>query len=642
MRTIIVLALMATSAWGRVSLQGDCTQGNYPVQFPTLGYTSSTLVQRSFPGCTVAIYVNGTGTPGTLALIFSDNAGTPLSNPFTANASGHWQFWADGRVNVALSGGGISTPFTLFDYKMQDIVSVKDFGATGNGTTDDTTSIQNAVNATQGGLLFPAGTYKITSQITVATLPLSVLCDSKASVFQPSGALSGYVFNVTAAAQGFFLSGCTFDMTNAGSQGAIQFNGQTWPQVQNSKFTYPANASGAAIKVQNTGFMDLSHLYWVNPGFCVDIQGDAALEDQISDSRCDSAGTGIRVSRTVTTDIGALYINNVQVVNSSNRASNQGIILTSTVASTAMPTQITATVVDNSLGGPGLTVKNISQVSVVNSWLTSSTEALHLEGSAEFRAVGNQNFQSSKWGVAFYANNVSTMIQNNKIFGTLYGIYIDPAATFNGLQIGNNVIDGVAQPLTNNLAAIIHAGTPGGTPLGQFPLTSSGQMVWVDDSVNIGKNSLEICTVKPGVTLPCKFLTVNAVGNLVFFGNDATANSFTVIDPALGGGISIGKGAAISFAQSGLVNALNFGVIAANSCTDITGVAFVGAASGDTLLVSPPSGFMTKACGAVPSCLTAAAYVTGADTITVRGCNVSVNASANTGAQNFRIDLLKH
>ncbi len=50
--------------------------------------------------------------------------------------------------------------------KLTDVVSVKDFGAKGDGTTDDTTAIKNAISALRGGskgsLYFPAGTYPIT------------------------------------------------------------------------------------------------------------------------------------------------------------------------------------------------------------------------------------------------------------------------------------------------------------------------------------------------------------------------------------------------------------------------------------------------------------------------------------------------
>jgi hypothetical protein len=58
--------------------------------------------------------------------------------------------------------------------KLSESVSVKDFGAKGDGTTDDTSAIQNAVNSlTNGGtVLIPIGTYKITSTITINNVNL--------------------------------------------------------------------------------------------------------------------------------------------------------------------------------------------------------------------------------------------------------------------------------------------------------------------------------------------------------------------------------------------------------------------------------------------------------------------------------------
>lgn len=54
--------------------------------------------------------------------------------------------------------------------RANDVVSVKDFGAVGDGTTDDTAAIQAAISANYGKVVyFPKGTYKTTSALTVGT-----------------------------------------------------------------------------------------------------------------------------------------------------------------------------------------------------------------------------------------------------------------------------------------------------------------------------------------------------------------------------------------------------------------------------------------------------------------------------------------
>jgi hypothetical protein len=59
--------------------------------------------------------------------------------------------------------------------KLRDVVSVKDFGAVGDGTADDTTALQAAIayceNATQYGgraLYLPGGRYKISASLTIS------------------------------------------------------------------------------------------------------------------------------------------------------------------------------------------------------------------------------------------------------------------------------------------------------------------------------------------------------------------------------------------------------------------------------------------------------------------------------------------
>ena len=63
-------------------------------------------------------------------------------------------------------------------------INVKDFGAVGNGTTDDTTAVRNAMNSASNGdtIYFPAGKYRISSSLTFANKGCRMLGDSQQSI----------------------------------------------------------------------------------------------------------------------------------------------------------------------------------------------------------------------------------------------------------------------------------------------------------------------------------------------------------------------------------------------------------------------------------------------------------------------------
>ena len=66
------------------------------------------------------------------------------------------------------SGALVNAVGRTVHQKLQETISVKDFGAVGDGVTDDTAAIQSAVNAAGGkALYFPGGTYIVGEIITV-------------------------------------------------------------------------------------------------------------------------------------------------------------------------------------------------------------------------------------------------------------------------------------------------------------------------------------------------------------------------------------------------------------------------------------------------------------------------------------------
>ena len=74
-------------------------------------------------------------------------------------------------TKLSFTQAGTGAVARTLDSKLQDVISVKDFGAVGNGSTDDATAIQAAVDysSSSGGktIHFPAGTYKVNTSINL-------------------------------------------------------------------------------------------------------------------------------------------------------------------------------------------------------------------------------------------------------------------------------------------------------------------------------------------------------------------------------------------------------------------------------------------------------------------------------------------
>jgi hypothetical protein len=79
-----------------------------------------------------------------------------------------------GSAAIAHIASGSGAVATTVQAKLREAVSVKDFGAAGNGSTDDTNAINNAIaSLTNGGTIyFPRGRYRITSTVTITGKPI--------------------------------------------------------------------------------------------------------------------------------------------------------------------------------------------------------------------------------------------------------------------------------------------------------------------------------------------------------------------------------------------------------------------------------------------------------------------------------------
>ena len=89
-----------------------------------------------------------------------------------------------GKLSFTQAGTG-ATARTI-DSKLKDVVSVKDFGAVGDGVADDAAAIQAAVN-TGKAVFLPKGVYKLLSPITLATVGQRFFGESSQETYLTGG-----------------------------------------------------------------------------------------------------------------------------------------------------------------------------------------------------------------------------------------------------------------------------------------------------------------------------------------------------------------------------------------------------------------------------------------------------------------------
>ncbi len=133
----LFLIIACASCFANQAYSGTCAKGGQKVVTQGINSTNTALV--TYPGCTVTVNIHGAG----LATIFSDNIGTPLSNPFTLGSTAVDFIWyaANGRYDVTMSGGSpaFPSPEVISDILLNDPSGVLGCSQLPNLTGDVTT-----------------------------------------------------------------------------------------------------------------------------------------------------------------------------------------------------------------------------------------------------------------------------------------------------------------------------------------------------------------------------------------------------------------------------------------------------------------------------------------------------------------------
>ena len=324
--------------------------------------------------------------------------------------------------------GAVTSGYTVSD-KLSQTISVKDFGAVGDGSTDDTAAIQAALNAGRA-VYFPAtpNGYRISGTLTIAQPNKVVYGDSRFASYLNLASQNFNIFNVTAVGnvQIRDIGAINFGAATSGFfvNGAVPYSLEVIDCYTNNVHsgvllgTAGSVTSGAKSAVIGCAFVDIATI----SGTGILMRGNGEIRDVIN----------CQIGRLGSTVVG-------------NNAAN-GVIIEGGVAINLSNLQITGA------GNPLLIqpgVDNVSHVVMNGVWCDSSSgNGMFLDGNSgvitDVRMEACWFSSNGLNGIRIRGSARDIKIDgNNQIHSNGQGgIVVDNASTVPGLAIRNNSIGG--------------------------------------------------------------------------------------------------------------------------------------------------------------------------------------------------------
>ena len=301
--------------------------------------------------------------------------------------------------SITYTPAGTGAVATTVQAKLRQIISVKDFGATGNGSTDDTLAIQKTIDYLSsiggGTAQFPTGTYKISAKLTI----------SSNSIFLSGEGRQSSVIAPVAMAQDFIL----FDTCSQGgvnNLGIIPTGAQT--------------GATAGIRVKNCHNVVVDQfLLYANTRNGIIVEGSLSQGVWVLDGIVASCYDGIRLNYA-----SGVYVNTVDIISSGNSAfatyPGVGQYVTAVFAE-----GVTA---DTSVGHGIALIDNggkTTDVNLVNCWAaTNGLSGLRCAANTDGVLVSGSRFINN--------DQRGILLENGRNY------------TISGCQIGMNSMDGSA------------------------------------------------------------------------------------------------------------------------------------------------------------------------------------------------------
>jgi hypothetical protein len=444
-------------------------------------------------------YTSASGATAHTNPIILDSAGRVATGEIWVTAGQNYKFVLKTSTEVTLAtwdnitgigGTGIATnaefvtydpPFTNavatnVEAKLAQTVSVKDFGAVGNGVVDDTVAIQAAIDAIAalggGYIYFTTGTYKVTESIILKN-GCGLVSDNSAEIYAPA-----VNFNNT-----------DLSITNRYGTNAVVINASG---LTTASYTPISNVSIKNLKITSE----------VTDGRVVRAIAARNVVN-LKISGCEISGFPVGCGICLATISGASFINNNYVHD-----------FTSNAVWTSLP-QITAIEVDNDvinsiatvdLDITGNNIRNITVgATIIASW-GYQTDGINVARTTASRVrITNNNIKNVGEGIDYFA--INGVIANN----TISDVYI----------FGIKLLHGASRNIVSN-NNIENAGLAGITIQGST-IVGVGDTQWniISSNVidNIDASSVWAAASTSGILIADNIGTTGKPKNNTFVGN---------------------------------------------------------------------------------------------------------------------------
>ena len=236
-----------------------------PIGNPIAVYWDAALtIPAALPVRTRGGYPVNAGTPARLyvgsdysILVQNKNGSTLYSAPDGASD----RFSA---AQISFLQAGLGAVVRTAQSKLRDVVSVKDFGAVGDGVTDDTAAFTDAlaVNASFLEVYIPEGTYRLASPIIINRQNLTLTGANRSSTLYPD---TGVTAIEVAVANGVSLT-VIRDLRiygNTNATGGIALGGQfvAFCQLRNLSIENFTSFGSFGIKMSKVQELDIDNCY---------------------------------------------------------------------------------------------------------------------------------------------------------------------------------------------------------------------------------------------------------------------------------------------------------------------------------------------------------------------------------------------